>query len=178
MTPSRAISARKPAARSSSASSERGAGLRDGGGDAAARRGDIEVAAALDPVLELIGAPAAEGEVGVAVDQTGNDQARRRHPRLSQRGVHSRASSLSGPTQRMVSPSQTSAASGIDGWHRHRLADSGRTGIGQGQPDDAGRRWSRTVHSASSTSVRCADHDPLIIGRSTPRSRAVSIAIS
>ena len=37
-------------------------------------RGDLEVAPAQEPLLELVRPPAAEGEMGVAVDQAGNHQ--------------------------------------------------------------------------------------------------------
>ena len=43
--------------------------------DAAASHRDLQVASAEDPLLELVGAPAAEGEVGVAIDQPPDHQA-------------------------------------------------------------------------------------------------------
>jgi hypothetical protein len=49
-------------------------GRPDGGEDPAAGLGDLQVGAAEDPLLELAGAPAGEGEVGVAVDEAGNDE--------------------------------------------------------------------------------------------------------
>ena len=51
-----------------------GAGLRHRGPDAPAPGRDLEVALAPDPGLELIGAPAAEREVGVAVHEPGDHE--------------------------------------------------------------------------------------------------------
>jgi hypothetical protein len=53
----------------------RAAGCRHGANDAAAGRGDFLVAGALQARLELVAAPAAEAQVGVAIDKARNDQA-------------------------------------------------------------------------------------------------------
>ena len=47
--------------------------LPHGGSDAAASRRDVEVGRALDALLEFVGPPSAEGEMGMTIDQPGKD---------------------------------------------------------------------------------------------------------
>src|SRR5207248_5467198 len=51
-----------------------GAGEADGAGDAAAAGGDVGVGGAAAALGELVGPPAGERQVGVAVDQAGDDE--------------------------------------------------------------------------------------------------------
>ena len=84
----------------------------DGASDPAAGPCDIEIAASPDPLLELVGSPSAEREMGMAVHEPGDDE--------SAGGIESLAcarysvgNALAGPDPADVSPSHTTAASAM-----------------------------------------------------------------
>jgi hypothetical protein len=90
------------------------AGLGNGGHDAAAPARDIEVTAPLNSLLELLGPPAAEGEVGMAVDQTGNDQGTISVPALPGGVVGRQGLFRSDPQQGSTFPDQSGVLDGMD----------------------------------------------------------------
>ena len=74
--------------------------------DAAAPARDIEVTAPLISLLELLGAPAAESEVGMAVDQTGDDEGAVGIPRLPIRVLRRQITFRAYPANRLALPDQ------------------------------------------------------------------------
>ena len=152
VTPSASISCEEAArARSSSSASVAARVCRTVRGDAAARRGDLEIAPAQDPLLELVGAPAGEGEMGVAVDQAGNHQPPAGIEPLGTRDTPP-AARARGPTQRIASPipGQRGVGDDVD----VALPALGATG---GELADVRRRSFMSRWSSSEPSQRSPD---------------------